>query len=66
MIPYSKIHTNKTSNRPGELLVTNIATTDPFRSRADNDYIAKKKKEMKEIYEEIARITMGFSFDDFL
>ena len=63
MLPESKYKSRKASNLRGELLVTNITTSDPYRPTAVNQYIAKKNKEIKDIYEEIRRITNGYQVE---
>ena len=63
MLPKSKIHTRNGSNREGQLLETNIQTSDPYRPNAVNAYIKRKNQEIKDIHAEIRRVTMGNTTD---
>ena len=59
MLPESKYRSRPSSNRWGELLVTNIQTTDIYRPTAVNMYIKRKNQEIKNMRAEIKRVTMG-------
>lgn len=63
MLPECKIRSRRASNKSGQLLVTNIQTSDPYRPNAVNDYINKKNQRIKDIHAEITRVTMGYTTD---
>ena len=63
MLPESKYKSRKASNLRGELLVTNIITSDPYRPTAVNQYIAKKNQEIKDMHAEIKRVTNGYQIE---
>ena len=63
MLPRCKIYNRKTPNREGQLLVTNIKTTDPYRPHAVNEYIRRRHQEIKDLHAEIKRVTMGYMSD---
>lgn len=59
MLPYSKIQAkNKNNNRPNALLVTNLRSSEPFKSKAKSDYEKKKEEEKKKIHNELQRTSM--------
>lgn len=62
-LPECKIKSRGGPNRRGHLLATNIRTSEIYRPNAVNDYIAKKKKEIKDMHTEINRVTMGYIVD---
>lgn len=48
----------KQYSKKNSLLVTNLRTSNPFKSEAQTIYENKKEKEMKEVKREIARTSL--------
>lgn len=54
-----RTNTKMSSSRPGQLLSTNLTTTDPFKPQALTDYEKKKEEEHKRIHAEIKRVSLS-------